>query len=95
MLKKYQYGMDPAHIVELTENQARAMNEAVFFPTGEAEQAEGYTDFSGTLRLPEDVTVEDLSSATEILNQYIRDHGGSIPCTQEYLNDHDILTLVE
>ena len=78
-LKKYQYGSDPKHVVMLTENQARATNEATFYP------------LTGMLHLPDGTTVDDLNSAADILNGYIASQGGSIPCTQEYLNDHPIL----
>ena len=94
-LKKYQYGSDPKHVVMLTENQARATNEGLFYPNGEEERDGNSTLISGALRLPYGVTIEDYNSAADILNGYIASQGGSIPCTPEYLNDHPILTEIK
>ena len=93
-LKKYQYGSDPKHVVMLTENQARATNEGLFYPDGNEERDGNSTLISGTFRLPDGVTVDDYNSAANILNGYIASQGGTIPCSQEYLNDHPILTEI-
>ena len=93
-LKKYQYGSDPKHVVLLTENEARATNEGLFYPNGEETRDGKSTLLSGTFRLPDGVTMDDYNSAADKLNAYIKANGGSIPCSQEYLNDHNVLTEI-
>lgn len=94
--KNYQYGSSPENIVALTENQARAVNGFVFHrdESIEIERKNGKARLVGEIELPDDVTMDDYSSAADILNQFIADHGGSIECTEEYLKDHDILIEV-
>ena len=94
-LKKYQYGSDPKHVVMLTENQARATNEGLFYPNGREERNGNSTLISGTFRLPDGVTIDDYNSAANILNGYIASQGGTIPCSQEYLDEHPILTEIK
>ena len=78
----------------LTENQARATNEGLFYPDGNEERDGNSTLISGTFRLPDGVTLDDYNSAANILNGYIASQGGTIPCSQEYLDDHPILTEI-
>ena len=96
-IKTYQYGSSPEHRVRLTENQARAVNEFVFFPDESIAETkhEGYTSVYGTARLPDGITMNDYDSAAVILNEYIRKNGKGIPCSEEYLMTHPILTLIE
>lgn len=89
----YQYGESPEHVVYLTENQALAVNGFVFYPSGEEFTTDGKTRLAGEVELPEGTSMSDYNSAADILNEYIRIHG-SIPCTEEYLENHDILTPI-
>lgn len=94
--KKYQYGSSPENIVELTENQALAVNGFVFHPDNEnpTKTEEGKNRLSGYVELPDGTTMTDYNEAADILNQFIANHGGGIECTDEYLKDHNILTEV-
>ena len=81
----YQYGSDPAHTVWLSEKEAWAVNNLRI------------TDVVGTYAkvnlTPEQM--KDYDRAAEFLNEYIRLAGGSIPCAEGYLDNHDVLTLVK
>lgn len=82
----YQYGSDPKHTVELTEIEAHAVNNLVIY---ELDTITGYAKVNA-----DEVDMEAYNRAADYLNQYIADNGGTIPCTDEWLEDHDILTLV-
>ena len=83
----YQYGSDPKHTIKLTEAEAHAANNIVvlkFDPeTGHA------------LINSYEIDINAYNRAAKKLNDYIDSNGGSIPCTDEWLEDHDILTLVD
>lgn len=91
-LHKYQYGSDPANVVELTENQARASNEALFYPT--VDPSSGHISMYGRLELPDGITVEDYNSAADILNEYIKNNGGTVACYEGYLDNNPLLTRI-
>lgn len=83
----YQYGSDPKHIVELTEIEAHAINNLVIYE---------YNESTGTARVNSDeVDMEAYNRAAEYLNKYIEANGGSIECTDEWLAEHDVLTLIK
>lgn len=83
---KYQYGSNPRHIVELTENQARACNEARVHHLVDTNNG-----IYVNLVLPDGVTLEDYNSAADILNQFIDDHGGSVEYDEEYAETNPVL----
>lgn len=85
-LHRYQYGSDPAHIVELTEVEAHAVNNFVIYSI---DKETGYV-----LVNADEVDMEAYNRAAGKLNEYIAANGGSIPCTDEWLEENDILTLV-
>lgn len=83
----YQYGSDPKHIVELTEIEAHAVNNLVIYE---------YNEETGTCRVNSDVVdMEAYGRGAEYLNKYIAENGESIPCTDEWLAEHDVLTLIK
>ena len=85
--RTYQYGSDPKHTIELTEIEAHAVNNLRIY---------GFDEATGTVRCNADeVDIEAYNRAAPKLNEYIKSNGGSIPCTKEYLEDHEILTLVK
>ncbi len=85
--RTYQYGSDPKHTIELTEIEAHAVNNLRIY---------GFDEATGTVRCNADeVDIEAYNRAAPKLNGYIQRNGGSIPCTEEYLEDHEILTLVK
>ena len=85
--RTYQYGSDPKHTIELTEIEAHAVNNLRIY---------GFDEATGTVRCNADeVDIEAYNRAAPKLNEYIKRNGGSIPCTEEYLEDHEILTLVK
>lgn len=83
----YQYGSNPNNVVELTEIEAHAVNNLVITDLNE-ETGEGFIN-SG------EIDIEAYNRAAVYLNKFIQDHGGSIECSHEYLETHDILTLVK
>lgn len=83
----YQYGSDPKNVVELTEIEAHAVNNLVIL---EFDAETGHA-----LINVDEVDMEAYNRAADYLNQYIADHGGSIECTDEWLEGHDILTLIK
>lgn len=82
----YQYGSDPKHQVQLTETEAHAVNNIRIL---EFDAKTGYA-----LINVDEIDMDAYNRAAGILNDYIQAHGGSIDCTDEWLQDHDILTLV-
>ena len=83
----YQYGSDPKHTIELTEAEAHAVNNITIL---EYDEETGYAKIN-----VHEIDMDAYNSAAGKLNEYIEAHGGSIPCTDEWLDEHDILTLVK
>lgn len=83
----YQYGSDPMHTVELTEIEAYAVNNLRIL---EFDEATGYAKIN-----VDEIDMDAYNRAANILNEYIATHGGSIDCTDEYLDSHQILEPVK
>ena len=86
-VNNYQYGSDPKNIVRLTETEAYAVNN---IRIEDFDPATGY----GWVNVDE-IDMDAYNIAAEILNEYIAEHGGAIDCTDEWMKDHDILTLID
>lgn len=83
----YQYGSDPAHTIELSEIEAHATNNIRIL---NYDEATGHAEIN-----VDEIDIDAYNSAANKLNAYIEAHGGSIPCTDEYLDNHQILELVK
>ena len=88
--KAYQYGSSPENIVVLDERWADACNNLVL--------SNPKRNQKGRLIVEVNLSDEEMQMydiAAQILNEYIRAKGGTIACTEEYLETHDILTPIE
>jgi hypothetical protein len=85
--RTYQYGSDPKHRVKLTEVEAHAINNLRIY---EFDEKTGYARVNS-----DEVDMEAYNRAAEYLNQYIARNGGSIPCEDAWLENHEILTLIK
>lgn len=84
--RTYQYGSDPKNTIKLTPVEAHAVNNLRIFEFDES---------TGNARVNADeIDMKAYNRAADKLNAYIEAHGGSIDCTDEYLEDHEILELV-
>lgn len=86
----YQYGSDPKHTVRLTAVEAHAVNNLVMINATEVGPGEIYAQVNA-----HEVDMKAYARAADKLNAYIAANGGGIPCTDEWLEDHDILTLIK
>lgn len=83
----YQYGSDPKHTIKLTELEAYATNNLRIYE---------FDETTGHARVNSDeVDIKAYNSGAEKLNKYIKRNGGSIPCSDDWLEDHEILTLIK
>lgn len=85
--RTYQYGSDPKHTIKLTEIEAHAVNNLRIY---EFDETTGHARVNA-----DEVDMKAYNSAADKLNKYIAANGGTIPCTEEYLETHEILTLVK
>lgn len=83
----YQYGSDPKHTVKLTAIEAHAINNIRVY---NLDVETGYAQIN-----TDEIDMNAYDRASTKLNAYITNHGGSIPCTDEYLETHDILTRIK
>jgi len=86
----YQYGSDPKHTIKLTPVEAHAVNNIRLFEV--VEDAPG--EIQAKINVHE-IDIDAYNRAADKLNAYIVEHGGSIPCTDTWLEDHDILTRIK
>lgn len=85
--RTYQYGSDPKHTIKLTVVEAHAVNNLRILEFDEKT--------NHALINVDEIDMDAYNRAAEKLNRYIAAHGGSIDCTEEYLETHDILELVK
>lgn len=86
--KPYYYGDTNDHIVNLTENQAIAINETLITDIEETDNGT-----QARVLLPNNVTMDDYSSAADILNEYLENN--VVTASDEYLAENDILRPVK
>ena len=83
----YQYGSDPKHTIKLSAIEAHAVNNVLIYD---------FDEETGTARINVDeIDMNAYNRAARKLNTYIQTHGGSISCTEEYLESNDILTRIK
>ena len=79
----YQYGSNPDNVIYLTVEEANVVNN----------RSRPYPDCpQSNLRRIADALI--YNRTVPKLNEFIADHGGSIECTNTWLNDHDLLTRI-
>jgi hypothetical protein len=83
----YQYGSDPKHTVRLSTIEAYAINNLRVY---NLDVETGHAQINA-----DEIDMRAYDRAATKLNAYIANHGGSIPCTDEYLEANDILTRIK